>query len=155
MEQLGTGRGFRAGRISWEQERKRVLLDIFSQFVQDVFEVSRNIDASFFEGAQDGHQNAPRMGSRIGLGTKADLAGNHRGSKVSFGQVIFCGDISILGPVVEAGFIFPEDILKASDAQMLGGAFYGCADLPLHLPGFSLKLLGRKPLVAQPHRKGE
>ena len=59
------------------------------------------------------------MGASVGLRTKADLASNHRGSEVSFGQVIFCGDISALGPVVEAGFVFPEDILNASDAQML------------------------------------
>jgi hypothetical protein len=77
-------------------------VDIFSQFVQDVFEVSGDIDASLFEGAQDRHQNAPRMGACVGLGTKADFAGNHRGSKVSFGQVIFCGDVSVFGPVVEA-----------------------------------------------------
>ena len=91
---------FRIGGISREQKGKRILVDIFSQFVQDVFEVSGDVDSSFLEGAQDRHQNAPRMGARIRLGTKADLARNHSGSEISFGQVIFCRDISVLGPVV-------------------------------------------------------
>ncbi len=94
------GKGFRIGGISWEQERKRVLVDILGQFVQGRFEVSGDVDTSLFEGAQDGHQNAPGMGAGVGLGTKADLASNHRGSEVSFGQVIFCRDVSVLGPVV-------------------------------------------------------
>ena len=102
VKQLGNGRGFGTGGISREQKRKRILVDIFSQFVQDLFEVSSDIDALLFEGAQDRHQNAPRMGASVRLGAKANLAGNHRGSEVSFGQVIFCGDISIFGPVVEA-----------------------------------------------------
>ena len=102
VEQLDMGRGFRTRGISWEQERKRVLLDIFSQFVQDVFEVSGDVEALLFEGAQDRHQNAPGMGAGVRLGTKANLAGNHGRSEVSFGQVIFCGYISVFGPVVEA-----------------------------------------------------
>ncbi len=38
---------------------------------------------------------------------------------------------------------------------MLGRAFYGCPDLRLNLGGFPLKLRGREPLVAQPHRQRE
>ena len=100
VKQLGKRRGLGIGGISWEQKGKGVLVDIFCQFIQDLFEVSADVDSSFFQGAQDRHQNSPRMGARIRLGTKADFARNHSRSEISFGQVVFCGDISILGPVV-------------------------------------------------------
>ena len=124
------------GGISWEQEGERILVDIFSQFIQDPFEVGSDIDSSFFEGTQDRHQNAPRMGASVRLGAKAHLAGNDGGSEVSFGQVVFCRYVSVFGPVVEAGFILPEDILNAPDAQMLGRAFCGRPDLRLNLGRF-------------------
>ena len=59
------GSEFRIGGISWEQERKRVLVDIFSQLVQGVFEVGGDVNTSLFEGAQDGlwatKKTAPKM----------------------------------------------------------------------------------------------
>jgi hypothetical protein len=51
VKQSGTVRRHGIGGISWEQEGERVLVDIFSQFVQDLFEVGSDIDSSFFEGA--------------------------------------------------------------------------------------------------------
>ena len=75
-------------------------MDIFSQFVQDVFQVGGEVDSSFFRGAQDPHQNAPSMGTRIRLGTKADLARNPGGPKISFGKVIFSGNVSVFDPVL-------------------------------------------------------
>ena len=66
-------------------------MDIFSQFVQDLFEVSSDIDALLFEGAQDRHQNAPRMGASVRLGAKANLAGNHRGSEVLSAKLFSAG----------------------------------------------------------------
>ena len=36
---IGRGRRFGIGGISWEQKGERVLVDIFSRFVQDVFKV--------------------------------------------------------------------------------------------------------------------
>ena len=108
-------------------------MDIFSQFVQDVFEVSGDVDSSFFEGTQDCHQNAPGKGASVRLGPKADLASNDGGPQISLGQVIFCGNPSVLGPVVQAGIIFAEDILNASNAKVLGRAFYGGPNLGLDL----------------------
>ena len=44
------------------------------------------------------------MGTRIRDGSKADLTGNDRGSKISFGQIIIGRDLAILSPVVETIF---------------------------------------------------
>ena len=117
-------------------------MNIFGQFVQDVFKVSGDVDSSFLEGTQDGHQNTPSMGASVRLGTKADLASNDRGSKISFGQVIFCGNLSVFGPMVQARIIFAEDILNASDAKVLGRAFYRSHNLRLELlwPSFGTAL---------------
>ena len=148
IKQLGLVRRFGIRGVSWEQEGEGVLVDIFSQFVQDPFEVSGDVDSSFFEGAQDRHQNPPSMGASIRLGTKADLASNDGGSKISLGQVIFCRNPSVLGPMVQARISFAEDLLKAADAQVLGRAFYGSHNLRLNFYGFPLELRWRESLVA-------
>ena len=87
------------------------------------------------------------MSARVGLGAKAGLAGDDRRAKVTFGQVVLCRDGSILGPEIETFFILAEDILEASDTQVVGGAVHGREDLGLDLEGFGAEAGSRQGLV--------
>ena len=65
--------------------------------------------------------------------SKADLTGNHRGSEISFGEIIIGRDLTVLSPVVETRGIFEEDFLDASDPQVHRRGIYGGKDLSLDL----------------------
>ena len=110
-------------------------MDIFGQLVQDIFEVGGDIDPLLFEGVEHSHQNSSGMGARIGLGTKAGFAGDDRGSKVAFGQVVLRRYGSVLGPEIETFLILPEDILDVADSQVAGGAVDSGKNLGLDLDG--------------------
>ena len=138
--------GYRA--ISWEQQREGILVDILGQLVQNILEVCGYIDPLFFEGVEHGHQSPSGISARVGLGTKAGLAGDDRGSKVPLGQVVLRRDGSVFRPEIEAFLILAEDILDASDTQMAGGTTHGREDLGFDLKGFGAEAGSRQGLVA-------
>ncbi len=75
-------------------------MDILGKVVQDILEVGGDIDPLLFEGVKHGHQNPSGMSTCVGLGTKAGLTGNDRGSKVPLGKVILGRYGSVLGPQI-------------------------------------------------------
>jgi hypothetical protein len=123
-------------------------MDILGQLVQNLLEVGGDIDPLLFERIEHSHQNPSGMSARVGLGTKAGLAGDDCGSKVPLGQVVLGRYGSVLGPEIEALLILAEDILDASDSQVAGGAVHGRDDLGLDLEGLGAEAGSRQGLVA-------
>ncbi len=74
------------------------------------------IEPMFFQRVQNAHQYAAGSGTSVRDRSEADLAGNHGGSEISFGEIIIGRDPAILSPVVEAWGTFREDFLDATDA---------------------------------------
>ena len=122
-------------------------MDILGQLVQNLLEVGGDIDPLLFEGIEHGHQDPSGMSARVGLGTKAGLAGDDRGSKVQFGQVVLGRDGSLLGPEIETFLILVEDILDASDSQVAGGMVHGRKNLDFGFEGFGVEAGSRQGLI--------
>jgi hypothetical protein len=95
------------------------------------------------------------MSARVGLGTKAGLRGDDRGSKVPLGQVVFGRDGSVLGPEIEAIGLLAEDLLDVSDSQMASGTIHGREDLGFDLEGFGAEAGSGQGLVASSYGQGE
>jgi hypothetical protein len=123
-------------------------MDILGELVQDILEVGGCIGPLLFEGVEQRHQNPSGMSAGVGPGSKATLAGDDRGSKPPFGQVVLSRYGSVLGPQIEAVGILAEDLLELSDAQMAGGTIHGRNDLSLDLEGFGGEAGTRQGLVA-------
>jgi hypothetical protein len=99
-------------------------MDILGHLVQNLLEVGGDIDALLFKRIEHGHQNLSGMSARVGLGTKAGLAGNDRGSKVPLGKIIFRRDGSVFRPEVESFLIVAEDILEVWGHAQLAADFH-------------------------------
>jgi len=89
------------------------------------------------------------MSARVGLGTKAGLAGDDCGSKVPLGQVVLGRYGSVLGPEIEALLILAEEIL---DASIPGGGRDGSRrdDLGLDLEGLGAEAGSRQGWLRNP-----
>ena len=48
-----------------EEQRERVLVDIFGELVEDLFETFSGVNILFLQGAKDTHQGASHMGASI------------------------------------------------------------------------------------------
>lgn len=144
-----------SGGTFWEKQRPGVLLEIIGESVQHPVEVGHDVAPPLLEGMQHRHQHATGVGPSVRLRTEADLAGDDRGPQIAFGEVVVGGDPPILGPVIEAVDVGPEDLLDAPDAQVVRRLLHARHELRFErrrLPG---ELGVRDRLRAQPHRQGE
>ena len=95
------------------------------------------------------------MGTCIRDGSKADLPGDDRGSKISFCEIIIGRDLAILSPVIETRGISEEDFLDAADPQMHRGSVYGSKDLVLDLSRQEIKVFVLEGLGSELHGRGQ
>ena len=83
----------------------------------------------------DGGEEASGVGAGRGVGTEADLAGDDRGSEVSFGLVVMGGNPAVFGPAIEAASVVTEAVLDFSDSAVSGGGVHGGDDFGLEFFG--------------------
>ncbi len=95
------------------------------------------------------------MGTGIGDGPKADLAGDDGGSEISFGQIIVGRNPTILSPVIKARSILREDFLDAADTQMHRGRIYGSKDLGFDPSRLGIKVRVLDRLGSEFHGRGQ
>ena len=138
-----------------EEQRERVLVDIFGELVEDLFEAFGGVDILFLQGVKDTHQGATRMGARIRGRAEADLAGDDGGTEVSFREVIFGRDLSALCPMIETMSVIPEEILNMSDSEMESGSLNSDDDLGFGFGSLLVKLGLVDGLVSQTHCRGQ
>ena len=147
----------RSRRLGYFREEKgiRVLGGILGKLVQDRFEMVFDVEPVFLHRVYDAHEYAAGVGTRIRDGSKADLTGNDRGSKISFGQIIIGRDLAILSPVVEMRSVFKEDFLDAADTQMRRGGIYDSKDLGFDLSRLGIKVRVLDGLGSEFHGRGQ
>ena len=59
------------------------------------------------------------MSPGIRLGAETDFAGDDGGPQIPLGQVVLGGDPPVIGPVIEPVGVGPEDLLDATDAEVV------------------------------------
>ena len=138
-----------------EEQRERVLVDIFGELVEDLFETSCRIDLLFLQRVKDTHQGATGMGARIRGRAETDLASNDGGSKVAFREVVFGRDQSVPRPMIEARSVTPEEILNASDSEMQSRSLDRDNDLSFGFSSLLIKLCLADRLVSETHCGGQ
>jgi hypothetical protein len=138
-----------------EEERERVLVDIFGELVEDLFETFGHIDLLFLQSVKDTHPGATRMGASIRGRAETDLAGDDRGPKVAFREVVFSRDLSVLCPMIEAMSVIPEEILNVSDSWVEGVSLYRGDDLGFGFGSLLIKFGLVDGLVSKTHGRGQ
>ena len=138
-----------------KEQRERVLVDIFGELVEDLFEMFGHIDLLFLQRVKDTHQGATRMGASIRGRAETDLAGDDGGPKVAFREVVFSRDLSVLCPMIEAMSVIPEEILNVSDSWMEGVSLYSSDDLGFGFGSLLIKLGLVDGLVSETHCRGQ
>ncbi len=130
-------------------------MDILGELVEDLFETIGHIHLLFLQGVKDTHQGATGMGASIGGRTETDLTGDDSGPEVAFGEVVFCWDLSVLCPMIEAMSVLSEEILNVSDAWVEGVSLYGGDDLSFGVGGLLIEFGLLEGLVSQTHGRGQ
>jgi hypothetical protein len=138
-----------------EEQRERVLVDIFGELVEDLFETFSGVDILFLQGVKDTHQGATRMGASVRGRAETDLASNDGGPEVAFREVIFGRDLSVLCPMIKAMSVIPEEILNVSDSEMEGGSLDSDDDLGFGFGSLLIKLGLVDGLVSETHCGGQ
>ena len=130
-------------------------MDIFGEVVKDLFETFGGVDLLFLQGVKDTHQGATRMGASIRGRAETDLAGDDGGTEVSFREVIFGRDLSVLCPMIETMSVIPEEILNMSDSEMEGGSLNSEDDLGFGFGSLLIELGLVDGLVSETHCRGQ
>ena len=138
-----------------EEQRERVLVDIFGELVEDLFETFGHIDLLFLQSVKDTHPGATRMGASIRGRAETDLASDDGGPEVALGEVVFSRDLSVLCPMIEAMSVIPEEILNMLDPEVQGGSLDPGEDLGFGFGGFLIKLGIADGLVSETHGGGQ
>ncbi len=92
------------------------------------------------------------MSAGIRLGTATAMAGDDRGPQAAFGEVMIGGHSPVVGLMIEASGIGPEDRLDTTDTQVLRRLVHRGEELSLDLGRFPEELGIRGALGPQPHR---
>ena len=138
-----------------EEQRERVLVDIFDELVEELFETFGYIDLLFLQRVKDAHQSATGMGARIGGGPETDLAGDDGGPEVAFREVIFSRNLSVLCPMIEAMSVLSKEILNVSDSGVEGMSLYSGNNLSFGLSSLLIKFGLIDGLVSETHGRGQ
>ena len=75
------------------------MIGIHGELIEDFLKMESGIGLLFFQSVQDGHEGFAGFSAGLGLGTEADLAGDHKRAKVAFSEIVFGWDGAILGPM--------------------------------------------------------
>ena len=149
------GEGLRRVGDFGEEQRERILVDIFGELVEDFFETFGYVEFLFFQRVKDTHQGATRMGTRIRGRAEANLSGDDGGPEVTLREVVFSRDLSVLCPMIEAMSVIPEEILDVSDSEVQGRSLDSDNDLDFGFCGFLIKLGSAGGLVSETHGGGQ
>ncbi len=95
------------------------------------------------------------MGASIRGRAETDLASDDGGTEVSFREVIFGRDLSVLCPMIETMSVIPEEILNMSDSEMEGRSLNSDNDLGFGFGRLLIKLGLADGLVPETHGGGQ
>lgn len=91
-------------------------MDIEGELVEDPGEMGDHIHVPLFEGVPHRPQHPTGVSPGIRLRPEADLASHDCGPQVAFGKVVLGRHPPVVGPVIEAIRMGPNDLLEAMDA---------------------------------------
>ena len=108
-----------SGVIIREQDIEGIDGWVFGDAVQGGCERQDRIRRiSLPDGVKHSHQHPSGLGTRLGLGTKAHLAGNHRWTQLSLGQVAVRRNASVFGPMLQEMLVCMEHLLETALSKM-------------------------------------
>ena len=93
-------------------------MGILGEAIEGALEDFGRVGYALLERVQDAREDLTGPCAAEGLGTEADLAGDDGGAEVALGLIVVGRDAAVVGPVVEAVWVFAENALDVPDARM-------------------------------------
>ena len=91
-------------------------MGILGKLVEGLFEVILYVTLQFFQRVKDAHEDTACICTRVRDRAETDLSGNDRGSEISFGEIVFGRDLTVVHPMIETRSMVLKDVLDATDS---------------------------------------
>ena len=130
-------------------------MGILYKLVESLFEMILYVTLLFFERGQDSHEDTACICACVRDGTETDFSGNNCGPEISFGEIVFGRDLTLVHPMIEARSIVLKDVLNAPDSQMHGRSLYGGDDLGFDFGSLGIEFCIEDGLGSELHGRGK
>jgi hypothetical protein len=94
-------------------------MESIGELVQHPCEVGHEVAPPFLEGMPHRPQDAPAASPGIRWRAETDVAGDDGRAQIPLGHVVLGRDPPILGPVIEPVGVGPQELLEATEAEVV------------------------------------